>query len=65
MKHFKIRRINGVNTITIDGDVTIKLTDREIGKLSYKLQSFLEVQASKDSNFSQSDKNFWAKMAQE
>jgi len=60
MKHFKIRRINKVNVITIDGDVTIiKLTDREIGKLSYKLESFVESQTIKE------DKNFRAKMAQE
>ena len=60
MKHFKIRRINKVNVITIDGDVTIiKLTDREIGKLSYKLESFIEVETYKE------DKNFRAKMAQE
>jgi len=65
MKTFKIRRINKVNVITI-GDVKIQLTDREISKLSMKLESFMEVQASKDEeSFGQSDRNFWAKMAQE
>ena len=65
MKKIKIRknRISKINIVTID-DVELQFTDSDLSKLAMELESFLEVQASKEDSNS-STKNFWAKMAQE